>query len=116
MPYPYNHTPRNMKPEDISLNEFPDMTNVYCYNFRDDPPPVGTHAGSSSEKEASVKHIFTGPFEHLKIHATGLFYQIQEGVELAWQSVSAGIAEGISTHLHPPFLPDRLSLHGACFV
>ena len=72
------------------------MTNVYHYNFHDEPPPVG----AGSEKGACVKHIFTGAYESLKIQATGLFYQIQEGVEMSWQGAKSGIAEGVSTGSH----------------
>ena len=75
------------------------MTSVYCYNFRDGSLPVGTAADPSSGKGACVKHIFTGPYEDLKVQATSLFLQIQEGIELGWQNVATGIAEGISTRL-----------------
>lgn len=76
-----------MKAGDIVVKEFPDSMTVYCYNFHDD---------LCSEKGACVKHIFTGPYETLKTRATDLFDRIQEGLELSWQSVTAGIAEGIS--------------------
>ena len=72
------------------------MTSVYCYNFRDEPLSAETAIDPSPGKGACVKHIFTGPYEDLKVQATGLFLQIQEGIELGWQSVAAGIAEGIS--------------------
>ena len=83
-----------MKTGDILVKEFPDMMNVYCYNFHD-PSPVG----HSSEQVGCVKHIFTGPWDALKKEATSLFYQIQDGVELTWQGLSTGIAEGVSTNL-----------------
>ena len=76
-----------MKAGDIVVKEFPDSMTVYCYNFHDD---------LGSEKGACVKHIFTGPYETLKTRATDLFDRIQEGLELSWQGVTAGIAEGIS--------------------
>ena len=68
------------------------MTSVYCYNFRGGPLPAEP---GSAEGRPCVKHIFTGPYEDLKGQATGLFLQIQEGIELGWQSVTTGIAEGI---------------------
>ncbi|KAF9785403.1 hypothetical protein BJ322DRAFT_827862 [Thelephora terrestris] len=83
VPYPFNHAPRSMKPDDISVKEFSDLTNVYCYSY--EAPPL---------ERAYVKHIFTGPYEDLKTQATGLFYLIQEGVELKWQHLSIGVAEG----------------------
>lgn len=83
-----------MKPGDILVKEFGDMTSVYCYNFHDEPLTVNL----GSKKGAGVKHIFTGPYEGLKIEATGLFSQIQEGIELRWQGVRTGIAEGFSTN------------------
>ena len=82
-----------MKACDTSVKEFPDMTSVYCYKFGDERLPVGP---VSVEEGACVKHIFTGPYEGLKIQATALFTQIQEGIELGWQSVTTGIAEGTS--------------------
>ncbi|KAF9645624.1 hypothetical protein BDM02DRAFT_492370 [Thelephora ganbajun] len=94
-PYPCNHAPRSMKAGDILVNEFTDMTSVYCYNFRNEPLPVETAVDSGLEKGACVKHVFTGPYEDLKVQATGLFLQIQEGIELGWQSVTTGIAEGM---------------------
>lgn len=102
-----------MKADDVLVKEFHDMTSVYCYNFRNEPLPAETAVNPSSEKGACVKHIFTGPYGDLKIRATSLFLQIQEGVELGWQSVTAGIAEGILTQSHPPLLPDRLALYSA---
>ena len=83
-----------MKTDDILVKEFHDMTSVYCYNFRDECLPTETAVGSSSNKGACVKHIFTGPYEDLKVQATSLFLQIQEGIELGWQSVATGVAEG----------------------
>ena len=82
-----------MQADDILVNEFPDMTSVYCYKFRDKRLPIGS---SSAGEGACVKHIFTGPYEDLKVQATNLFTQVQEGIELGWQSVTAGIAEGTS--------------------
>jgi len=69
------------------------MTSVYCYKFGDERLPVGA---ISVEEGACVKHIFTGPYEDLKVQATTLFTQVQEGIELGWQSISKGIAEGTS--------------------
>ena len=69
------------------------MTSVYCYNIRDEPPDPNPGKG------ARVKHIFTGPHGGLKVQATSLFLKIQEGIELGWQSVTTGVAEGISTHV-----------------
>jgi hypothetical protein len=94
-PFPCNHAPLSMKADDISVKEFPDMTSVYCYNFRDKLLPAEITVGPGSEGGACVKHIFTGPYEELKAQATGLFLQIQEGIELGWQSVTTGIAEGM---------------------
>ena len=82
-----------MKTDDIVVKEFQDTTNVYCYHFRDEP------SDPSPGKGARVKHIFTGPHRNLKVQATSLFLQIQEGIELGWQSVTTGVAEGISTHV-----------------
>ena len=79
-----------MKPGGILVKNFWDRTNVYCYSFHDETLPGNGNSGEG----ASVKHIFTGHHDHLKREATGLFYQIQEGVELSWQSVKTGIAEG----------------------
>ena len=98
-PYPCNHAPRSMKPDDILVKEFHDMTSVYCYNFRDESLSAETTADSRSDEGACVKHIFTGPYENLKVQATRLFLQIQKGIELSWQGVATGIAEGISTRL-----------------
>lgn len=98
-PYPCNHAPLSMTKDDILVKEFHDMTSVYCYNFRDESLPVETTVDSSSDEGACVKHIFTGPYENLKVQATRLFLQIQEGIELSWQGVATGIAEGISTRL-----------------
>jgi len=69
------------------------MTSVYCYKFGDGRLPISVGEG------ACVKHIFTGPHEDLKVQATTLFIQVQEGIELGWQSVTTGIAEGTSGHL-----------------
>jgi len=69
------------------------MTSVYCYKFGDELLPVRP---GSVEEGACVKHIFTGPYEDLKVQATSLFIQVQEGIELGWQSISTGIAEGTS--------------------
>ena len=96
-PYPCNHTPEGMTPDDILVKEFPDMTSVYCYNFRDGSLPAESDSTGTGEG-ACVKHIFTGPHEDLKVQATELFVQVQEGVELSWQSVATGIAEGTQTH------------------
>jgi len=71
------------------------MTRVYCYKFRDAPLPIK----SNPVEGACVKHIFTGPYEDLKVQATNLFIQVQGGIELGWQSVTTGIAEGTSEHL-----------------
>lgn len=98
-PYPCNHAPLSMKKDDILVKEFHDMTSVYCYNFRDESLSAETTVNSSSDEGACVKHIFTGPYENLKVQATRLFLQIQEGIELSWQGVATGIAEGISTCL-----------------
>lgn len=92
-PYPCNHAPKSMKADDIMVKEFQDMTSVYCYRFHDEPPDPRPGKG------ARVKHIFTGPHGNLKVQATSLFLQIQEGIELGWQSVATGVAEGISTHV-----------------
>ena len=94
VPYPLNHAPQSMKPTDISVKEFPDMTSVYCYNFHTELHPVEVSTGTGSENRACVEHIFTGPYGDLKVQATEVFYQIQEGLELMWQSVSNGIADG----------------------
>jgi hypothetical protein len=83
-----------MKPGDISVKEFGEKASVYCYRFRDAPLPALDL--SPETKGACVKHIFTGPYAEPKVQATELFYQIQEGVELSWQGVNTGIAEGIS--------------------
>ena len=105
-PYPSNHAPRSMKTDNILVKEFPDMTSVYCYDFRDEPLLVETAVDPGLKKGVYVKHIFTGPYENLKVQATTLFFQIQEGIELGWQSVAAGIADGISMHLsYPPLVP-----------
>jgi len=96
-PYPSNHAPRSMN--NILVKEFPDMASVYCYNFRDEPLPGETAVDPRSGEGACVKHIFTGPYENLKVQATTLFLQIQQDIKFSWQSVAAGIAEGISTHL-----------------
>jgi len=104
-----------MKADDILVKEFPDMTTVYCYNFRDETLPVETAVNPKSEKGACVKHIFTGPYEGLKVQATGLFLQIQEGIELGWRSVTAGVAEGTYPP-YPPLPPDYLTLHRAYSV
>ena len=68
------------------------MTSVYCYNFREPPD-------RSPGNGARVKHIFTGPHGNLKVRATSLFLKIQEGIELGWQSIATGVAEGISTQV-----------------
>jgi hypothetical protein len=101
-PHPFNHAPRSMKQENISLKEFSDTANVYCYNFIDDRPPSGTAVDPEPGTGVCVKHVFTGPYNAMKTQATGLFYQIQEGIELAWQRPSAGISEGTSevTHIY----------------
>ena len=99
VPYPFNHAPQGMKPADISVKEFPDMTSAYCYNFHTELSPVETSTGPGFEKRACVKHVFTGPYGDLKTQATEVFYQIQGGLELMWQSVSTGIADGILTLL-----------------
>lgn len=44
-----------------------------------------------------MKHVFTGPDKGLEKQAKKLFYQIQEDIELSWQSVKTGIAEGALT-------------------
>ena len=93
-----------MKTDNILVKEFPDMASVYCYDLRVEPLPAETAVDPRSEKWACVKHIFTGPYENLKVQATTLFLQIQQGIEFGWQSVAAGIAEGISTHLMHYFL------------
>lgn len=93
-PFPLNHAPLSMKPGDMSVKEFGDKASVYCYNFRDVPLSV---TDPNSEKGACVRHIFTGPYADPKVQATDLFYQIQEGVELSWQGVKTGIAEGTRT-------------------
>lgn len=98
-PYPCNHAPLSMKTDDTPVKEFHDMTSVYCYNFRDESLTVGTTVNPSSDKGACVKHIFTGPYEDLKVQATSLFLQIQENIELGWQNISTAITEGISTRL-----------------
>lgn len=85
-----------MKADDISVKEFPDMMSVYCYSFRDGPLPIESRP---AEKVACIKHIFTGPYEDLKDQATSLFLQIQEGIELGWQNVTTGVAEGTLTYL-----------------
>lgn len=102
-----------MKPDDISVKEFSDMMSVYCYNFRNEPLPGEP---SLVVGGVCVKHIFTGPYEDLKVEATGVFLQIQENIELGWQNVTTGIAEGISTHLirfasiYTTLAPSRLVL------
>jgi len=101
-----------MKTDDILVKEFPDMTSVYCYTFHDELLPVETTANPKSEKVACVKHVFTGPYEDLKVPATSLFLQIQEHIELGWRSVTTGIAEGIYA-FQPPLPPDYLALHRA---
>ena len=93
-PFPFNHAPLSMKPEDMSVKEFGDKASVYCYNLREEPVQV---ADANSEKGACVRHIFTGPYADPKVQATDLFYRIQEGVELSWQGVKMGIAEGTGT-------------------
>jgi len=93
-----------MKAGDILVKEFPDLTSVYCYNFRGGPAPVESVIGPNSEEGTCVKHIFTGPCEHLKVQATSLFLQIQEGIKLGWQNVTTGIAEGISACLLHPII------------
>ena len=85
-----------MNPDDITVKEYPDMTSVYRYRFGEERPTVGS---SSAEEGACVKHIFTGPHEGLKVQATRLFTQVQEGIELGWQSVTTGVAEGTSGNL-----------------